>query len=147
MAFDLKDGIGVWGAFLATALAGVKLWEVFSDKPRLSADYSFSTDPQRANSIVLLNTAKTPALVNYWELTWATRLWRWTRFERFEEMPEDGRCDLTVPAHGRATITFEGQRWFATRDEIDGHRVKLFLKLYLAGRRWPVWVLIWPKTL
>lgn len=86
MNMDPKDVVAIWGAFLATVLAVIKLWEVFSDRPKLTSDWSFSSSPTSGNIIVIVNVAKTPALVNYWELIWAHRRGWWTRFEHFEEM-------------------------------------------------------------
>lgn len=59
--------MSVWRGLLATLLAMVKLWEVFADRPRLTTDYSFSGAPGHDHFIVIANTAKTPALISFWD--------------------------------------------------------------------------------
>lgn len=139
----MSDLIAGWAAILSTALAAIKVWEVFQDRPHLQTSYSFSGSPDHENLIVIINSGSTPALVGYWELTWAQRYWFWTRFERLEEAADDGRCDMTIPAHDRVRLIFQEQNWFPTRDKIGGRPVGLYLKLYLAGRRRCLWLKVW----
>lgn len=141
---QVSDFVAGWGAVVATTLAGIRIYEVIGNRPRLEADSSFSSSSDGANTIVICNTGTTPALVNYWELTWARRHYCWTVLDRFQELPEDGRCDITIPSHGRATLTFRYQRWFPITREIEGRQVKLYLKLFLAGRRRCIWLQVYP---
>ncbi|MBO0734227.1 MAG: hypothetical protein J2P49_07920 [Methylocapsa sp.] len=90
-----------------------------------------------------MNTSKTPALISYWELVWGDRRFGWTFFERCQDDPDDGYCDITVREHSRYVLSFEDSHDFARRHEIDNHRVALFLKLYIADRKSPMWLRVW----
>ena len=139
----LSDLVAACGATVATTLAIIRIWEVLRDRPRLSTSYSFSSSPDHGNSIEILNTSTVPALITYWELTWARRWWFWTRFDHLEAITEEGWCSITVGAHDRYTLRFDEDRWFRTRDGIEGQSVQLYLKLALANRKRMVWVKVW----
>ncbi|MGQ3047829.1 MAG: hypothetical protein ACT6RD_15400 [Brevundimonas sp.] len=136
--------LSVWGSALATGLAALKIWEVWRDRVRLSTSYSFSSSPDYGDtSIIVENPSAIPVLVTYWELFWAERLFGWTLFERGEAYPEEGYCNITIGAHNRHQFDFSGSNWFKTVNEIDGRRVKLYLRLYVAGRKRPLRLLAW----
>jgi hypothetical protein len=80
----------MWGAILSTALAGIKISEVWRERVRLSTSYSFSnSDYRKTNEIIIENPSKTPVMISYWELLWRSR-----RFLKMEtasgRFPQEG---------------------------------------------------------
>lgn len=130
--------LSTWGALLATVLAGLRMWEFSRGRQRLSTSYLFTSDPERGNEITIENSSDRPAMISYWELAWADRRFGRTLFERIEEMPDEGSYDVTIPPHARHTLHFVDGHHFRKRSDIDGHKVQLYLKLYLVARRSPV---------
>lgn len=144
---DYSFWLGLWGSVIATALAGIKLWEFYRDsRLGLTTSYSFTSLPEYGNEIIIENTSKTPALITYWELIWARRILWFNIFELGGEYPDEGYCDITIPAHARHMMPFREENHFKTKREIDGHRVALYLKLYLAGKSRPVWLRVWKSN-
>jgi hypothetical protein len=129
--------LGIWGAILSTALAGIKILEVWRERLRLSTSWSFSNpDYCKRNEIVIENPSKTPVMISNWEL-----LWRRRRVFKCEitggRFLQEGYYNITIAAHGRHTLEFTGQEYF------DWGRAtvkmgKLYLNLYVVGRRSPV---------
>lgn len=136
--------LALWGTLLSTALAGIKLWELSRDRLRLTATYCFGDTEEYGNEVIIQNTSKIPALITYWELMWADRRMGWIFFERMQRWPSnEGYCHITVPAHERYVLHFKGDEHFKPRSEVEGHPVSLYLRAYLAGRKSPVWLLVW----
>ncbi len=124
--------LAVWGAFLSTVLAIIKLWEIYRERARLIVSYSFSS-PENGNDVILYNPTKTPVLINYWELLWIKK--RWFHSEvTFGEFPNDGFSDIIIPAHSRYVLSFREQMYFEwhhdSRDKGD-----IYIRLYIVGRR------------
>jgi hypothetical protein len=141
---DLTLWLAAWGALLSSVLAGIKIWEFIRDsRLGLSTLYSFSSNPESGNEIILVNTSKTPILIDYWELVWAKRFWGKVKFERCIEYPDEGYSNISVDPHSRYSLNFAEARYFNTLRELGGHRVALYLKLHLAGRSKPLWIHIW----
>ena len=131
--------LSAWGALLATILAVVRLWEFFSnDRLRLTTSYLISSNAEEGHTFTIENSSNRPVMVTYWELFWASRWLGRTWFDRGEAWPEEGSYDVTIPPHSRHQLNFAGQSYFKFRNEIDGRKVHLYLKLYLVGRKKPV---------
>lgn len=144
MELDLKTVAAVWGAVLSTALAGVKVWEIWRDRVFLTTSYGFSSSPDYGDtSVTVENPTGTPVLVTYWELVWADRQFGITRFERGQAYPDEGYCNITIGAHDRHRFPFGGEDWFRPVDKIEGHPVKLYLRLFVAGRKNALWLMAW----
>lgn len=60
--------LAAWGALISTALALIKINEFYGDRPRIVTSYSFGSDPETGNEIILQNPTKTPVMVTYWEV-------------------------------------------------------------------------------
>ena len=125
--------LAAWGAFLSTMLAGVKLWELYQQRARLIVSYSFSS-PENGNDIILYNPTNVPVLINYWELLWIKK----KLFHRSQltagEFPDEGLCDIVIPAHSRYVLSFQEHRYF------DWHVGKagggnIYIRLHVVGRR------------
>lgn len=136
--------LALWGTVVSTFLACVKLWELSRERPRLTTSYSSSSSPDYGdNQIMVHNTSKTPALITWWELTWADRRCGWTFFDRMEAHPDEGYCNIVVPAHSTYKFDFSGEDHFQTRTEVEGHVVSLYLRVFLAGRKSALWLRVW----
>lgn len=134
--------LALWGTVLSTALAAIKIWEVARDRLKLTASYSIAGDPKVGNEIIIYNTSKTPALITYWELMWADRRLGWTLSERMETYPNEGYTNITVQAHSKHVLYFKDKDHFDTRSKLPGRRVSLYIRIYLPGRRSPMWLFV-----
>ena len=135
--------LAVWGAVLSTVLAGVKLWEMYRARPRITTSYSLSAPDQGGNQIILENASGTPVMVSYWELLLRKRRFfcRETLKGRF---PNEGYCDITIGAHSRHVLHFEDEEYFPWGvSEMEG--AVWWLKLHILGRGRPVWLKVYPK--
>lgn len=125
--------LSAWGAFVSTLLAGVKLWELYRQRARLIVSYSFSS-PENGNDIILYNPTNVPVLIDYWELLWIKKkLFHRSRIT-IGEFPDEGVCEIAIPAHSRYVLSFREQRYF------DWHagtasRGDIFIRLHVVGRR------------
>ena len=138
--------LALWATAVSTFLALIKIWEVCRDRPRLTTSYSLSSLRDRGNKVMIENTSKVPALITYWELTWAYRVLGQTLFDHVEAYPDEGYCNIVVSSHSVHTLDFSGQEYFPTRTEIDGYPVALYLRVYLAGRKSAIWLLVWKSN-
>jgi hypothetical protein len=59
------------------------------------------------------------------------------RFLRTEFSLEDVVCDITVPPHGQRTLNFSEGDYFAWGASL---KFDLYLRLWLVGRRFPLWL-------
>jgi hypothetical protein len=126
--------LAVWAAAISTALPCIKIWEVWRDRLRLTTSYDFAAPGQGGYKIIIENPSKTPVMISYWEL-----LWRKGSYVNSEttsgRFPNEGYCEITIPAHGRHVLEFDGDEYFE-RGWASIAKGKLYLKLYVVGRRW-----------
>ena len=127
--------LAVWGAVLSTLLAGIKLWEIWRARERIEIGYSFTSDENIGNDVMVRNLSATPLLITYWELVWRKRQfvgWK----ESYIVGPEEDNQDLKVNAHSSIRLHFTEQKHFSTSyAELSGRQI--FIRLYIAGRSRP----------
>lgn len=137
----LSIALAIWGAILSTGLAAIKVLEVWQQRMRLTTSYCFTSDPEQGNNIVIENPSKTPVMISYWELLWVRR-----SFFRIVvndgEFPDEGYCNITIGPHSRHVLNFRDQHHFAM-GRLSSRKEKLYLKLYVVGRRRPVWLQVY----
>ena len=56
-----KEVLALWGAGLSTALALVKMWELWSSRSRVEVSYAFSGGPD-GNDIIIRNLSDKPMI-------------------------------------------------------------------------------------
>jgi hypothetical protein len=122
-----------WGAFLSTGLAIIKVWELWRDRVRLTTSYSFTTDSEGGNEIIIENPTKTPVMISYWELLWLKRNWLKAQVTD-GKFPDEGYCEITLGGHSRHKLIIQHLVW--GREAIT--KGKLYLRLHIVGRRKPV---------
>jgi hypothetical protein len=126
--------LAIWASCVSTTLAGIKILEVWRDRLRLTTSYDFAAPGHGGNKIIIENPSKTPVMISYWELLWIKRqlFRRETTGGRFP--PEEGYCNITIPAHGRHILRFEDSEYFEWGASAIS-KGKLYLKLHVVGRR------------
>lgn len=135
--------LSIWGAVVSTGLAGVKLWEIFRDRQRLSISYFFTSDPHRGNQIVISNPTKTPVMIEGWNLAWKKyKFFSLHSVDALTSYPEDGIAEITVPAYGRHTIDFTEQYYFEWGQSVR-RLGKLYLVLNVVGRKKPLTLFVY----
>jgi len=128
--------LAIWAAVVSTALACIKIWEVWRERLRLSTSYEFAAPGHGGNKIIIENPSNTPVMVSYWELLWMKRH-HVTRETTGGEFPNEGYCYITIPAHERHVLAFDGEDYFEWGVSTI-RKGKLYLRLHIVGRRAPL---------
>ncbi|MCC6467853.1 MAG: hypothetical protein IT563_05995 [Alphaproteobacteria bacterium] len=136
--------LSVFGAFTATALAVIRIYEFVQDRRlRLDLVAALNTDEQIGHKLVLLNASKTPTNAHYMDLVWVERRWftrlvpAMGRVVSVEWCPDGEPCNVTVPANSQRTLTFDQADHFSWGAGIEHD---LYLRLWLVGRHSPKWL-------
>lgn len=126
------DPLALWGAILSTLLATVKFLEFWQARTKIDISYSFTSDPEIGNEIIIRNLGNKPILIAYWELFWQHRHWG-------KLITEDGTFpdydfkDMKLDAHSSTYIQFLGSDYFGWGAKKLGKN-KIFIHLHIAGR-------------
>ena len=128
--------LAIWASLVSTALACIKVWEVWRDRLRLSTSYEFGDSEHGGNKIIIENPSKNPVMLSYWQLLWMKRR-GFINEVTSGKFPDEGYCSITIPAHGRHVLEFVGPQYFEWGHSRIGDG-KLFLKLDVVGRRRPL---------
>jgi hypothetical protein len=145
----LESELAIWltriGAFTGFLAFLLKLWEFYRDRrPSLWLTYSFSSDPDTGNTLVILNSSKVGTSIWGYSLvavpnTLLNRLWPRLSRARVEVMHEEvsggDPVDIEVPPYGQATIRFVGEYHF---DWSYSRTTNLYLRLWTTSRRRPI---------
>ena len=126
----------IWGAFLSTVLAGIRVVEFFTkDRVRLYTSYAFRGHDSHDDEIVIANLSPVPVIVSSWELVWRPKL-LWSKREPEDITPDfqDELNHFKVEGMGVYTMKFSGQHKVRWGHEIRDGR-KLFLELRCFGRK------------
>jgi len=137
-SIGLAGLLGIWGAILSTCLAYVKFLEFRRERPQLSTTYSFISDPNHGNQVIIQNSSKTPVIISHWELIWQKkRLFKTEATETIDYGYLDDRRDIIIGAHDTHTLTFQEQDHFQWGYKTAEKGI-LYLQLHIAGRAKPV---------
>lgn len=132
---DAQSFLAIWGSVISTVLACIKIFEAWRDRRRLTTSYVFSSPDYGGHQIIIENPTNTSVMINYWELLWLKRyvFWMKTVDGRF---PDEGYCKITIKAHDRYVLLFEGKQYFRVGTSTI-KKGKLYLKLYIVGQNKP----------
>jgi hypothetical protein len=141
----MADLISIWGGVLSTALAAIKIWEVFRDRSRLIVSYSFDSRPEVGNTVILANPSKNPVMIEYFQLFWKRRTWFSSKtYENDPHIdPEFGECNITIAPYSKYNLRFCDEDYFDWKCPVDAE-AKLYIRLYIVGQRRPVIKLVYP---
>ncbi|WP_345977577.1 hypothetical protein [Sulfurimonas sp. HSL3-7] len=136
-----KELIAIWGAGLSTLLALIKIWELWSSRRRIEVSYNFVGLPEIGNDIIIRNLSDKPMTVTYWELLFCEKkAFKWVPYRN--ENPADGTSDIYIAGHSSIKLNFSGPKYFAWGHKALGGK-RLYLNLYIAGKRKPVKKLVY----
>jgi hypothetical protein len=146
----LPDGMQtvftIWATALSTGLAGVKAFELFRDRARLTVSYGFTAEAAYGpNTLTLENPSKTPIMLTYWELYWLEPRPIFKTTIVGGRTPNAGYCNITIAAQSRHTLEFADKEWFPIPQVNLAHSCKLVLFLHVVGRRRPLRLTVWPR--
>jgi len=143
---DISFWLSIIGTTVAVALAIIKGYEFFQGvRPRIKASVTLTGSEEVGNTVVLLNKSSIPANLAYFDLAWIERkfLFGWpVPFTRRVVMtdspidPPDGYY-VTIPPHDTHTLSFTEENHFGWGGDL---KTDIFLRLWLIGRRSPIWV-------
>jgi hypothetical protein len=138
------DPIAAWGAGLATALGALRMYEFWRDRgPRLRTSFIWRGHPEAGNDVLFINDSKVPAAIYGLNLVWADPRMLAAPVERRTIFDlEDDFADIAVPAHGIKRLSFAEAEHFSHQRPRDLPNSRLYAKLWLVGRRKPLWLKI-----
>lgn len=146
---DILVQIGAFTGFITFMFKVFEFWRDYGDRaPRLRTNTTFTGDFERGNTVLILNSSKVGTTINDYTLDalpprWWSRVGLWRRFgaglSTSEFHLEDRGCEIVVPGHGHAPISFAYQDHF-----IWGARRKddLYLRIWTSARDTPYSFLI-----
>jgi hypothetical protein len=129
------DPLAIWGAFLSSVLAAVKIWEVWRSRTRIEFAYNLG-DAEQGNEVTVFNLSATPIQITYWELLWRHRRWgRWKQSRSME--PPEYWTGRNAEGHSSATLKFIGDQYFDWEPRALGSD-RIYIRLHIAGRKRPI---------
>jgi hypothetical protein len=134
--------------WLSIILAALKVYEFYSDHRRkIEANVRLTGSEEIGNTIVLLNKSKNPVTISYFDLIWVERRSLFGIPIPFTHKivqedspidPPDG-YDEQIPSHGVHHLVFtEGDHF----DWGGGLKQTIYLRLWLHGRKKPLWLYV-----
>jgi hypothetical protein len=135
-------------ATVAVVLAIIKGYEFFSGlRPRIKASVTLTGSEEIGNTIVLLNKSSISANTSYFDLVWVEprTSFGWpipfTRRIVAESSPIDPPDGyyVTIAPHETHALSFTGDDHFGWGREL---KYGIYLRLWLIGRRSPIWIWI-----
>lgn len=125
--------IALWGAGLSTALALIKVWEVWSDRFQIDISYDFHANEEVGNKILIRNLTARPLILTYWEVLYRSARGPFRKYE-FLALPHLGAMDIRLEHHSTHSLDFSGEHYFDWgASSLKGRTI--FVRLHIAGRR------------
>lgn len=125
--------IAWWGAILSTLLALIKLFEMWRDRFRIETGFTFNSDPEIGNEIIVRNLSGKPIILIHWELLYGTGKWPFMKLEEFNST-EPYENDVRIDGHSSHAFTFSENNYFGwSKDSLKNR--KIYMYLYIAGKR------------
>jgi hypothetical protein len=143
---DISFWLSILGAATGVPLAIMKGIEFYQAR-RISfaAAVRLTGSAEMGNTVILLNKSSLPATIAYFDLAWIEprSLFGWPLPFTWKVVsdqspiePSDG-YDETVPPHGTHHLSFTYEHHF---DWETGPKQHIYLRLWLIGRRSPLWI-------
>jgi hypothetical protein len=133
--------LSIWAAVLSTVLAGIKIWEMWSSRQRISVGYQVDFDGATGSSIVIENPSAKPLLITYWILLLEQRSGlRWHAVDG--RTLNAGSYYMTIGAHDHHVLHFLGKESFNWMPSAKG-KERVILELSVAGRSKPLRLLVY----
>lgn len=129
--------LSLWGALVATGLAGIKIWETFwKDRLRLDTSYMLTGETGGAHEITVANLSPKPVQVVSWTLAYEPKLFHW-RVKRMDVSPDwQDIGKFKIDGHSSFTLSFGEENQFPWGWKArKGRKLCLDLKIY--GRKKP----------
>lgn len=140
-AAEAPSIIAWWGAGLSTLLAIVKLWELWRDRFRLEIGYSFTSEAQIGNTVLIRNLSGKPIILSFWEVLYSGGHWPRRKFEAIA-YPNHDSGDRRIEPHSTLELHFAEQDYFSSSHKaLKGRRI--FIRLHVVGRK-PILKAVYP---
>ncbi|MCW3696781.1 hypothetical protein [Burkholderia cenocepacia] len=136
--------IAGWGALLSTALAAIKIWELWRDRHRIDVGYSFCSDEQQGNTITIRNVSGRPLILCYWELQLRHGHWPRARYNTFRTPEPDEVNDYRLEPYSSYPLVFTDYEHF-DYDLVAPRGGPVYIRLHFAGRR-PMRLIAYPGS-
>ncbi|CAN7286075.1 hypothetical protein LJR251_001372 [Rhizobium rhizogenes] len=131
---NLPDAtIPAWlGFFIATALAVIKVWELWRDRFRINVSASFAGDERIGNTIYVRNLSPHAVILTHWQVYYARRFWPFAKKQVVKEREFDAG-DTIIEKTSTYSIQFSEQNYFSSSHKwLNGRSI--YIKLHFAGR-------------
>lgn len=133
--------LSIWAAALSTILGGIKIWEVWSARQRISIGYQVDYEGDTGSSITIENPNSQPLLITYWILLLEQRSGlRWHSVDG--RTLNAGSYYVTIGAHDHHVLYFCDKERFTWPPNAKG-KDRVVLELSVAGRSKPLRLLVY----
>ena len=129
----LTELLALWGAGLSTLLAGVKIWEICSNRFKVDSSYNFTSSEDIGNEVLIRNLTSRAFILTHWELLYFRRSWPLRQFEPLAS-PEYDDGDTKIEPYSTLKLCFREADYFSTSPRALKGR-KLYFRIWVAGRR------------
>jgi hypothetical protein len=130
---SLTTILAVWGALLSTALAGVKLREVWQARFRVEVVACLTGSEELGHTVLVRNLAGNPVILGYWEVVRISGRWPFQKEVCLVSLDEHA-TDSSIAAYSTLSLSFREQDQFPWAPaSLEGDRI--FIRLHFAGRR------------
>jgi hypothetical protein len=142
---DVSFWLSIMGFATSIILAIIKGIEFYNARHiSISVDSGFTSDEGIGNTLTLLNRSSTPITISYYELAWVERrkllgiTVPFTQRVTYSETPLDpvDGCQIGMPPHATHSLAFTDEYHF---DWGGCLKQAIYLKIWLVGRRAPIW--------
>lgn len=125
------DPIAIWGAFLSTILAIVKIIEFWRTRRIIEISYYFTTNDDIGNEIIIRNLSPKPIIIVHWKLLLLHRNWFKLNKTKTIDYEESG-IEFKLDPYTSKVLTFKKPYTFSWNEKSLGKN-KIYIRLHLAG--------------
>jgi hypothetical protein len=130
MSIDLSVLLSIWGAVVSTALAFLKIKEVYSNRFKVGTSYVFRSDEKHGNDISIQNLSSTTILLIYMEVYYRPKgFLSWIKAPKQIWSPEDEMLNKRIEPHSEVTFHFFDGEHFTWKKR------KIYVRLCFAGKK------------
>lgn len=125
--------IPAWaGFFISTALALVKIWELWQGRFRVDVSGSFAGDERVGNTVYIRNLSPHAVILTHWEVYYAHRYLPFSKRETATERDFDAG-DSVIEKTSTHPLHFADEGYFSwSHKKLRGRSI--YIKLHFAGR-------------
>jgi hypothetical protein len=137
---SLTSLLAAWGALLSTVLGAIKIVEFKRTFTKLETTWVLRGDEYEGNDVLLINRSSSPVLIIHFDIVRAKRTGLKWQVTRTEFSLEDSHVNIRIEPHAAHSLTFSEGDHFDWSWRLIENFGKLYFRVWLAGRKQPLWL-------